>query len=106
LRTDREEVLAELTAPARRAPSGNFLAPGRLIRQEKSFDEIPFSASRHSGNLLVPGALWNFRLAIQPLGQQLELGSVDSALLNSLEQVPEQDWRDVLATNARQTQIP
>lgn len=86
--------------------SGNPLPFRGLRRQQERLHEVSLTANRHSREFLVPEAFRDFRLAIEPLRQQLELTCIDAALLNSIEQMPEQRRWDVLPANARQGQIP
>lgn len=77
--------------------SANALAFGCLARQEERLDQFTLTANGHPRELLVPRSLRNLRLDIQPFGEQFELLRIDAALLNALQQVLEQERRNIAA---------
>ena len=77
-----------------------------LAGQEESFDQFAFTAHRHARRAFEPFALGDFRLGVEPAGEQFKLRSGDFALLNALKQVPEERRREMVTANARHGTTP
>jgi hypothetical protein len=52
---------------------GNFMPVWRLTCEQKSLNELTFTANRKAGKCFEPFACWNLRFGVQPPRQQNEL---------------------------------
>jgi len=87
-------------------PLADPLALRALAGQKESLYEFAFSAHCHARESFEPLALGNFRLCVEPPGEQLKPRSGNSALLDAIEQVTEEAGREMVTPNSRHGTAP
>jgi hypothetical protein len=82
------------------------LALPPLAGQEKSPDELAFTAHPHAGKAFEPMAFRDFRLGVEPAGKELKLRSGNAAPLNAVKEVSKECGREMMTANSHHGRAP